>query len=177
MKKAQLSKGVHIFIDGPDGCSKTTIAKMLSAKTGFPITKMPHAQKHFKDGSVEAMSYIYNMTIAQFSRYNFIVDRGFISSLVYSNVYDRKTDLDYTRKIMEELDPLIIILTATDAELFRRRPSDAVIAKTQRVKVRREYERIAKSIGLPLINTSKKTKGQVLELVLSKIKERYGTKF
>ena len=176
LKDILRNQGIHIFLDGPDGCSKTTIAKMLKKHLKFPIIKMPKIKRK-EFSKIEEFSYIFNRTISQMYRYHFIVDRGFTSSLVYSKVFNRPDPLHYISGINKMLKPLIVILTATNKELFKRRPIDRIIDKNPRIRIKNEYDKLAKKLRFPLIDTTNKTEKETFQDVLTVINGRYGTKF
>ena len=159
-------KHKHIIIDGPDGCGKTTIVKMLSKKLDIPILKMLSAKSLFNKNVIEIASYTFTQLLIQLKNYEYILDRGFITSLVYSKVYNRKDDLSYLKAVEKQMKPVIIILTATNEELFKRRPVDAIISREQRIKVKDEYDRLAKEQKYNLIDTTGLTRKQVLNKVI-----------
>lgn len=136
-----------IFIEGPDGAGKTELVKKLQDEGYGPIVRLPKSQEFFKKGNIEEASWIFNNTLAQLTNKNsFIVDRGYFSSLVYSKVYKRKTDLSYIWNIHKKLKPIVIFLDAKDSILFKRRPVDAVIKSKERLKVNDEYRKIYRKL-------------------------------
>ncbi len=162
-----MKKNYHIFIDGPDGCSKTTVSKGLHKKTGFPIIKMKKAKNFFNKKSIEDASYVFNTTIAQLPlEYSYIIDRGFVSSLIYSKIYKRKENLDYINKLEKIIKPKVVILTANNEELFKRRKTDKVISNEMRKKIKNEYDKMAKKRKYYLIDTTGKTRKRILIEVL-----------
>jgi thymidylate kinase len=161
-------KNKHIIIDGPDGCSKTTVCKKLSKILKRPLIRMKKTKSFFKNLTVEDASYIYFTTISQIpSNYPCVFDRGYTSSLVYSRVYDRNVDLSYIDDVEKEMKPIIIILTATNEELFKRRPNDRVIDNDMRYKIKNEYEEVALRKKYYLVDTTDKTRKEVLNSVLN----------
>jgi thymidylate kinase len=164
---------VHIQLDGPDGCGKSTQCKLLGKALGLPVLKMEKAKKAFKTGDIEIQSWKWNDALAKRHTESFIVDRGFTSSLVYSKVYKRKNSLNYIEYVKYYLRPLIIILTATHEELFRRRPVDAVITQVFRKEVKKEYELLAWRENYPIINTTGKTKDEIHQEILTEVIKRY----
>ena len=102
---------LHLIIDGSDNLGKTTIINLLSRKLDLPVIKMTNMGEYIKDGDAEKYSRLYNETIVQFSEFNFIMDRGFTSSLVYSEVFARTDDLSYIKNIEQKLKPIVFILT------------------------------------------------------------------
>ena len=161
-------KSKIVLLDGPDGSGKTTVAQLLHEKTGLPIIKMPRMPEYFKTNA-EEMSKLFNETIIQFSDFSFILDRGFPSSMVYSKVFNRNEDLSYLAYITKVLHPKIYILTATDKELFRRKPVDEIIPKEDRIKINVEYQRLAGIMNWKLIDTTDLEDTQVCSQILSSL--------
>lgn len=165
-KKVIRKKYKQIMIDAVDGCGKTTVCEILSKKLGWPIVKMPSMPEYFKKGMTEEFSKLFNDTIVQFSHVNFIMDRGYTSSLVYSKIYNRDFDLSYLEDIEAKLNNKVIILTGDDEELFRRRPSDEIIKKEFRAGLNAEYVRLAKERNYQLIDTTHLSPEQVADEIL-----------
>jgi len=105
-----------LIIDGADKLGKTTVVKMLSRKLNLPIIKMPDSKEFIKDGSIEKVSKFFNESLIQFQEFSFIMDRGFTSSRVYSEVFDRVANLRYIENIENILDPRIFILVGEKKE-------------------------------------------------------------
>lgn len=103
-------KTLHLLIDGADKLGKSTVCQMLSRYYNIPIIKMPNMKEYIKKGSPEEFSKLFNETVIQFAEYDFILDRGFTSSLVYSKVFKRDFDLSYIDKIEQILKPEVHIL-------------------------------------------------------------------
>jgi thymidylate kinase len=164
---------MHIFIEGPDGVGKSTVIKKLQQILDIPVIKMEKAHKGFTKGIIEDLSYVFNTTLIQFKKYDFIVDRGFLTSIVYSNIYNREFDMDYIYRINNELKPLIILLTVDSDKIFERRPSDKVIDAKERIRIIDEYNDIydsftltSKDFNIKKINTSNLTRDEVFKEVL-----------
>lgn len=160
----------RILIDGVDGCGKTTIAELLSKKLKIPIIKMPNMKEYFGKGTTEEFSKLFNETIVQFKQYGFIMDRGFTSSLVYSQVYGRPVDISYIDKLEKDLDAKVVILTALPEVFLKRKPFDEIITSQKRIEINEEYLNVAQERGYPAINTSNLTPEQVLKEVLKVLK-------
>lgn len=155
-----------LLIDGPDGTGKTTICNELATLLKIPLVKMPNMKQYFENGMTEEFSKFFNEILVQFKTTDFILDRGFTSSLVYSNVYKRPFDLSYIDDIEKELQPKVFILTASDEELFKRRPTDEIIAQEFRIEVNAEYRRLAKERGYIIIDTTGSTIEEVKQEIL-----------
>lgn len=174
----------HIFIEGPDGVGKSTLIKGLSKKLNLPVIKMKKAGYGFRTGTIEGLSYIFNTTLEQFNRYGYIVDRGFITSLVYNKAYERNNDkeFEYIEKINNTIKPIIILLTADKNEILKRRKKDKIITDEMRLRVYNEYNKFYKQnkidnkYNVYRINSTSLTPGQVLEKTISYI-QKYEKKF
>lgn len=72
----------NIILEGPDGVGKTTVARLLEEATGFKYLHMPspknisHAQ-FLTEGNIDFLS----------KTTGYIVDRSFISDIIYSPMY------------------------------------------------------------------------------------------
>lgn len=143
-----------LLIDGPDGTGKSTVCDILSDRMKMPIVKMPNMVQYFTENNPEEFSKLFNETIVQFKDSDFILDRGFTSSLVYSKVYDRQFNLSYLENLEKTLDAEVYILTVDDEQMMERRPVDEIITKEFRSQVRDEFENLAANRQYKLIDTS-----------------------
>jgi len=168
-------KNIHIFVDGPDGAGKTTLIKGLAKYYKLPCIKQPRAKTAFKNDTIEIESQVYNMTLAQFSKFSFIVDRSFVSSLVYSSVYNRTYNFSYMSSFIKKIKPIIIFLTGSNKVISKRKNKDSVIKNTEREKILSKYNEhfddLTKDENLTIlkINTDKLTKKQVLNSAIKLI--------
>jgi hypothetical protein len=139
----KLVKNLILFVEGADGVGKTTITKRLSLTLGLPVIKMLKAKTYFKKNKeiLEEFSYMFNNVLLQIKTLSYIVDRGPLSSLIYSRIYHRKSKLSYIYSILKEIDPVVIFLTTSkNSVLFDRRSNDKVIPISDRLKVLEGYE-------------------------------------
>lgn len=169
------------MIEGPDGIGKSTLSKKLSSKLKLPLLRMVKAKKAFTNDTIEDLSIVFNHTLLQLKDTNYIVDRGPISSIVFSRVYKRTDDLEYIYSICEKINPLVIYLTSTDRQqMFTQRKKDILIDTTHRNKIYTEYNKFFKTqnaINYLKINIKNKTRQEVLDTVLQYlINKQYITK-
>jgi thymidylate kinase len=168
-------KKVHLFIDGPDGAGKSTVCKDVGREMNIPIIKMPvSAEVLFDKEIVEDLSYVFNFTLTQFERYSFVVDRGFLTSLVYSKVYERKWKSDYIETVRLVLKPLVVVLTARPEVLKNRRVVDDLIPWEVRVETIKVYEEYAKKYAYKVIDTSDLEPIEVFQKVRHEVRKKYG---
>lgn len=164
-----MKKTIRIIIEGVDGCGKTTTAELLSKKLKIPIIKMPNMKEYFEKGTTEQYSRLFNETVVQFSDTSFILDRGFPSSLVYSQVYNRPVDISYIDQLEKKLKAKVVILTALPEVFLKRKPYDDIISGEKRIEINEEYLNVAQERGYPAINTSNLTPKQVVKEVMKVI--------
>lgn len=102
-----------IIIEGPDGVGKTTLLKKLAKLYGLDI----HS---FTQWSPNTYAF-YSAILPQLDA---LIDRGFISEYVYSNVYNRKCRLSEAElvRLADELSDSheIFILNAHPVTLYNR---------------------------------------------------------
>lgn len=160
-----MKKAIHILLDGADGTGKSSIALRLQTATGFPIIKMPNMKEYIENGSPEEFSRLFNETIVQFKDTNFIMDRGYTSSLVYSKIFNRTFDLTYLDEIEKQLDPLVFILTR-QKQNYRE---DEIFDKEKVAQLDLEYTKLANKKGYRVIDTSNCQKREVTDKILKVI--------
>ena len=174
-------KTLHIIVEGADGIGKSTLSKKLSTKLKLPLLRMVKAKKAFTSDTIEDLSIVFNHTLLQLKDTNYVVDRGPISSIIFSKVYERTDDLEYIYSICEKINPLAIYLTSTDRQqMFNQRKKDRLIDTAHRKKIYKEYANFFKTqntFKVLKINVKNKTRQDVLDAVLNYlIKEQYITK-
>jgi thymidylate kinase len=117
----------QIMLCGNDRSGKTSIARYIAKKLNWPIIKINTGQ-YVREGvpigsnELERLMKVFNETVWQFKDSNFILDRGFISTLVYSKVYERTYDTNYILDLMEtECDNLLVVHVYTPPELILKK--------------------------------------------------------
>ena len=93
------SKQKVIVFEGPDGCGKTNISQALAADLQVPYFKNKDEWKFFVDDPayfVNALTYgdPYFLSYLEQTGARVIIDRGDPSECVYSQVFDRPTNMD-----------------------------------------------------------------------------------
>jgi thymidylate kinase len=88
-----------IVFEGPDGCGKTNISKALSADLQVPYFKNTDEWRFFVDDPayfVNALTYgdPYFLSYLEQTGASVIVDRWYPSEWVYSQVFNRPTNMD-----------------------------------------------------------------------------------
>lgn len=170
----------HILIDGADGLGKTTVCHLLSRRTGYPTVKMPNMKEYIEKGSAEEFSKLFNETIVQFSDFDFILDRGFTSSLVYGKHFKREFDYSYLDNIRNVLQPKVFILTGQkhdDVEYIGHRRAfesfrgDDVIASDDVRAIDQEFVNLANQEGFTLIHVWGKSPQEIVSIILNTIDE------
>lgn len=163
------TKPLHIIIDGADNTGKTTLCKALGEKLGIPIVKMPNMHEYIKKHSAEEFSKLFNETIIQFKDYDFILDRGFTSSLAYSEVHHRDFDLAYIQKIEEELQPRVFITTGMTGGHFNYFDIDEVFSLVDTIKVDEAFVNLAIKRGYKLLEVNNLTTEELVKIICKNI--------
>lgn len=134
------------IIEGPDGSGKTTLAKRLAAKTGWPYVHMSNPKT--EEEMVE-MANEYKKLLREHR--NLILDRAWYSEMAYGPTMRGKTAIDYpTMFSLERLaasrgGAMIIYCTDSAAWLWKRcqeRGEDYVLHKEDFVDICAEFDRI-----------------------------------
>lgn len=159
---SKFRKPQHIIIDGADGTGKSTVVQMLSRKYNLPIIKMPVPQDKVRTEVIEPLSEMFNKTIVQFHENDFIMDRGFTSSIVYSRVFERTHNLNYIHNIEQILDPVVIIMSAFEEGTNYSLRDDDIYNQHEIDKVDREFLRLADEKNYPVIYVKGKSLIQVV---------------
>ncbi len=83
-----------ILVVGPDRVGKTTLVQHMSRITGIPAFKCPSEKQIFKDGGRSSLAFDYTLThFMEQTGVRFISDRAYPCEWVYSQVFDRDTDM------------------------------------------------------------------------------------
>jgi len=160
-------KPLHILIDGADGTGKTTLVQMLGRYYDIPTIKMPVPQSEVRSGPIEELSEMFNKTIMQFHETDFILDRGFTSSIVYSKVFDRGYNLDYLKNIEQALNPQIFIITSGNPMR-----SDDIYSPDEVANVDSEFRILANDRGYTVIYVDGKTITEVRDEIITELENR-----
>lgn len=158
-----MKKPLHIIIDGSDKRGKTTVCKLLSQALQIPIIKMLNTKDYILHGTTEEFSRLFNETVAQFKDSDFILDRGYPSSMVYSKVFSRSFDLGYIDQVERDLDPEVFIIHGKSLGI------DDVYDKSEIDEINTEFIHFAATFNLPLICVDGKTPEEVAKEILEKL--------
>lgn len=165
-----MKQPLHIIIDGADGLGKTTICQMLSRTLNLPVIKMPNMKEYIGNNTTEEFSRLFNETVVQFGEYDFIMDRGFTSSIVYSFVMDRGSDLGYIDGIKQKLKAKVFILTASDTSEKSKVFRDDEVWNTEMVsKIDKHFVVEALKEGYNLISVKGKSPYEIVAEIVSKL--------
>jgi len=159
--KKQPNKAIHLIIDGSDKTGKTTVCYLLSKKLNMPVIKMQNMPHYLTRADPELASEVYNRTLLEFKDFDFIMDRGYPSSLVYSSYFKRTYDLTYLAKIERDLNPIIIILVTDNP-----RADDDVWSQNDLKLINTCYKSMAIKHGWYVINATNLTPGQTCQKIL-----------
>jgi thymidylate kinase len=121
-----------IIVDGVDLSGKSTLAKMISdikcipvIKKRLDILKLDKREK-LNENQIEVITrFFFDSIFPLAKQYDFVLDRGLISSLVYSKFFNRDTDIDYVYKYLfnKELnkDVQVFITYCSDENVLKSR--------------------------------------------------------
>jgi thymidylate kinase len=119
-----------IILEGVSRTGKSSLTKSLSEKFGFRNisikNKMPESIDNLPD-FYQGMHMMANEFFAAFPDETFILDRSFISELVYSKTFSRKTYINEDEVIADLLHDnnfVIVNLSTIHAEYLKRAPKD-----------------------------------------------------
>lgn len=153
---------MRIILEGADGVGKTTLANILAQKYGLDIC---HCTQY------DATDYaFYSQTLR---KENTVWDRHTIGELIYPKVFNREAQITpYEAKAIIEAakqeDIKILVLTCGSRELANRVRS----RKNEHPKIvenldwiDKAFKECAKWLGVPIIDTSKMTLGEIFKLV------------
>lgn len=126
----------HFILEGPDGVGKSTLANQLKEYFKIPIIRMEVETLN----NIEIQSVIFNKTVPQFKEYPFILDRWWISSMVYAKVYNRSDDLRYIEKFKKILPNSYLVYLHAPIETLLARKNDELIVPEKLKKICAQYE-------------------------------------
>jgi len=120
---------IHIY-EGVDLSGKSTLARKQSETEDIPIIKKKleifnHARKDWLvKGDIELITQMFFESIYPLgAKYDFILDRGLLSSLVYSKFFNRDINLNYVYDYIygdKSSHILIKLIYISDEELEKR---------------------------------------------------------
>lgn len=160
-----------IVFEGPDGAGKTTLLRRIHQELNIPTLKMPKAHETFDDWKVlNALSENYDLLLNQiaWSGHNFLVDRGLLSGLVYSKVYNRHNDLEYIWRIINVNTEITYVILVGDSDKLLARKTDEVIDPDRLVKINEAYKELA--IKIPnsiVIDTTNNSEEDCVDQILA----------
>jgi thymidylate kinase len=94
-----------IIFDGPDGTGKTNIAQALSEKISVPYFKFSGEADYWRKGQFKTALEFDQPFMLEFlkqTRYDVIWDRAYPAEYVYSQIYDRETNMELIGKLDAE---------------------------------------------------------------------------
>lgn len=174
----KILKKLIIFCEGTDGVGKSTIAKKLSNILDLPLVRMVKTDTAFKRKIIEDFAYVFNNVLCQIRNLSYIVDRGPLSSVIYSQIYQRKSKLSYIYPILEKIKPVVLFLTTSKMSvIFERKKIDKIILFADRQKIWQGYEDFFSTQQLVecfRIDTTNKTVPQITNEILKYLqREKY----
>ena len=166
-----------IVFEGLDGAGKSTLMKIISRKLKIPIIKPLTINKKIFMNSEKLEEYaeLINKCLMNFKKFNFILNRNFSGSIIYSKVYKRKYDLKYIDNFLipqlEGFCKIIFLTTNSYKTNLKRRLNDKLINKNKYEELWSEHENYFKNfknnkIPVLKLNTDKLSRKEYLEKCL-----------
>lgn len=131
-----------IIVEGIDGVGKSTLVKKFE-KFGYKSLHFPHKE------NVEDLAKYYLDIIEANKGKKIILDRSFVSEVVYGNVIRGKSriskeDLNYIVNSIKDLNPLFLFLHGTKEELLNRKleKKDVQIIEDHYAPLSNEYRKV-----------------------------------
>lgn len=122
-----------IILEGLSRSGKSTISKELSEKYGFKNisikNKMPDYVEHLPD-FYHGMHLISNEFFKEFKDDTFVLDRSFLSELVYSRFFERTSYINNGSIINDLLfdnNFIFVYLTNIHKKYIERSPKDSIV--------------------------------------------------
>lgn len=122
-----------IILEGVSRTGKSSITTMLSEKHGFRNISVKNKQPEFIENLPDfyhGMHVMANEFFKSFKDETFVLDRSFISELVYSKSFNRKTYIskdDLITDLLHDNNFILINLITTHQEYLNRLPKDKKI--------------------------------------------------
>lgn len=142
-----------VFLEGPDGCGKTQIAKALAAYYDVPYFKVNSEKQNWKDDTFRS-SLWFDYVLPQFVEQvgcSFVSDRGYLSEFVYSKVFERSTRWDILRDVDIAFGKLGAITIIPLRRSYENNEQDELVPKSKLPELHAEYLKAAETTDLQTI--------------------------
>lgn len=157
----------RVIFEGIDGAGKTTMAEMFS-KIGF---QKFHARYHPEIS--ELYSFYYNEILEKSENQRMVLDRSFISEMVYGPILRGKSRLSITqfKRLLEKLrnQHTLLVYLYTPLEILLKRKKDKAIPVEHYPLLSKEYEKVLKIVKpfMPVlwINSEKSDPNEIFHLI------------
>ncbi len=148
-ERSGTSKQQIIILGGTERVGKTEIAKALSARLGIPIFKAQVQKKFFMGDRSQFLPFLKfgETTLADFLEQtgtSVILDRNWPSEIVYSEYFNRPTDVDVTKQLDEayaNMGALIVVCTRLQGYAGRVDEDDKTIREEQITAIDKLYKK------------------------------------
>lgn len=131
-----------VIFDSPDGTGKTNIAVGLAAKLGIPYFKMNTEHENWRNGKFkEALEFdqTYLLQFLKQTQYSVVIDRAYPAEWVYSQVFNRETNMDLIKKIDEEYARLGTCIVIPVREDYKSARADELVKNEMLPKLHDKY--------------------------------------
>lgn len=131
-----------IILDGPDGCGKTEIAKGLSEKLGIPYYKFSAEKENWVKGDfLNELRFGERRQVQLFQQIGMsaVIDRGYPSEIVYSQVFKRETDRDFLNWVDEQYAAMGTKIILPRREDYSKNREDDIIPHEKLQEIHNRY--------------------------------------
>lgn len=130
-----------IVFEGADCLGKTTLAKRVAELLNIPIVKKDLSwvtKGDLHDDRIEDCARSAADVLMQLASHtDFIVDRMAISSLVYSEVYNREADTAWALNALQQKDVIFIVFASRDSAVWLEKIHERGEHLIDHIKLRR----------------------------------------
>lgn len=137
-----------IIFDGPDGTGKTNIAQALSRKINVPYFKMntePHLWRENQFKTALEFDQPFMQQVLSQTKYDIVWDRAYPSEWVYSQVYDRPTNMDLLALLDEQYAKMGAWIVVPMRSSYEENRVDEFVNKDHLYKLHDKYNEFCDS--------------------------------
>ena len=121
-----------VILDGPDGTGKTTLAQGLAMQLQIPYFKVSNERSLWKENRFkEALSFYgpFFVDVVRQLGLSMVIDRGHPAEWVYSQVFNRETDMVRLRRIDDEFAMMGANIVITLRHDYSQNRDDDLVSK------------------------------------------------
>lgn len=131
-----------IILDSPDGTGKTNIAHGLSLDLKIPYFKMKTEHEYWRQGKFkESLEFdqTYSVEFIKQTKCNVIIDRAYPAEWVYSQVFNRSTNMEVLEQVDLEFAKLGAYIVIPVRHDYSKSREDEVVPNNMHQKLHDKY--------------------------------------